>query len=137
MRMTLAVLFNSLLILSLPAPLLAKAKTVKITIPGPELQSPMEISDPKLLANFQVWTGPGTSSGGGQGFIVDWSQGLVREALRSPRRYQVSFYAEGLKDQVIYVVYWPSIRTTSRVMSMCPANPTKLIDAMCVRFSVE
>ena len=48
MRMALAVLLNSLLILSVPTPLLAKGKTVKITIKGAELKTPIEISDPKF-----------------------------------------------------------------------------------------
>jgi hypothetical protein len=52
--MALAVLLNSLLILSVPTPLLAKGKTVKVTIKGAVLKTPIEISDPKILANFQV-----------------------------------------------------------------------------------
>jgi len=46
--MGLAVLLNSLLILSVPAPLEAKAKIVKITIKGADLKAPIEISDPKF-----------------------------------------------------------------------------------------
>jgi hypothetical protein len=49
MRMGLAVLLNSLLILSVPAPLVAKAKIVKITIKGADLKAPIEISDPKIF----------------------------------------------------------------------------------------
>jgi hypothetical protein len=79
MRMTLAVLLNSLLILSVPTPLLAKGKTVKITINGADLKAPIESSDPKILANFQVWTGPGTSTADRQSLIIDWSQGHIRK----------------------------------------------------------
>jgi hypothetical protein len=70
MRMALAVLLNSLLILSVPTPLLAKGKTVKVTIKGAVLKTPIEISDPKILANFQVWTGPGTSTADRQSLII-------------------------------------------------------------------
>ena len=105
MMMALAVLLNSLLILTVSTPLLAKGKTVKITIKGADLKTPVEISDPKILTNFRVWTGPGTSSADRQGLIVDWSQGPVREPPQSVRRYQVSFYADP-KDQIVYVVYY-------------------------------
>ena len=103
MRMALAVLLNSLLILS-PLPLLAKGKTVKITIKGADLKTPIEISDAKILANFQVWTGPGTSTADRQSLIIDWSQGPVRKPPDSHRRYQVSFHTDP-NEQIVYVVY--------------------------------
>ena len=112
MRMVLALLFNSFLIVSTATPLLAKANTVKITIKGTDFKTPIEISDPKILVNFQIWTGPGTSSNEKQGFIIDWSQGPVREmsqVLRGHgvmfRGYQVSFHT-GPNDQIAYVVYY-------------------------------
>jgi hypothetical protein len=46
--MALAVLLNSLLILSIPTLLLARGKTVKITIKGADLKTPIEISDPEF-----------------------------------------------------------------------------------------
>ena len=94
MRMALAVLLNSLLILCVPTPLLAKGKTVKVTIKGAVLKTPIEISDPKILANFQVWTGPGTSTADRQSLIIDWSQGPVRKPPASLSRYQVSFHTD-------------------------------------------
>jgi hypothetical protein len=105
MRTALAVLLNSLLILSVPVPLLAKGKTVKITIKGADLKTPIEISDPKILANFRVWAGPGTSSADRQSLIIDWSQGPVSEPPEAIRRYQVSFYTDP-HDQIVYVVYY-------------------------------
>ena len=105
MRMALAVLLNSLLILSVPTPLMAKGKTVKITIKGTDLKIPIQISDPKILENFQVWTGPGTSTADRQSFIIDWSQGPVRKPPESLRRYQVSFHTVP-NDQIVYVVYY-------------------------------
>jgi hypothetical protein len=110
--MVLAALVNSFLIVSAAAPLLGKAKTVKITIEGTNFKTPIEISDPTILAKFQVWTGPGTSSNEKQGFIIDWSQGPVKEmpkVLREHgvmyRGYQVSFHT-GPNDQIAYVVYY-------------------------------
>jgi hypothetical protein len=111
MRMALAVLLNSLLILSVPTPLLAKGKTVKITIKGADLKRPIEITDRNVLANFNVWTGPGTSSNApgfnanAPGFIIDWSQGPVRKPPESLRRYQVSFHT-GPNERIVYVVYY-------------------------------
>ena len=101
MRLALAVLLNSLLILSVPTPLLAKAKTVKITISGAGLKTPIEISDPKVLANFTVWTRTAD-----HGLIIDWSQGPVRETPKTLRRYQISFYADAPNERIVYVVYY-------------------------------
>jgi hypothetical protein len=105
MRKVLAVLLNSLLILSVPAPLLAKGKTVKITIKGADLKIPIQITDPKILANFQVWTGPGTSTADRQSFIIDWAQGPVRKPPESFRRYQIAFHTDP-HEQIVYVAYY-------------------------------
>ncbi|HXN52327.1 MAG TPA: hypothetical protein VN943_10355 [Candidatus Acidoferrum sp.] len=102
MRMALAVLLTFLVILSIPT-LLAKGNTVKITIKGADHKRPIEISDPKILANFRVWTGPGTSSADRQGLIIDWSQGPVGEPPQTLRRYQVSFHTAP-NEQIVYVV---------------------------------
>jgi hypothetical protein len=105
MRIALAVLLSFMLILSIPTQLLAKGKTVKITIKGADLKTPIEISDPKILANFQVWAGPGTSTPDRQSLIIDWSQGPVRKPPEALHRYQVSFHVD-LNDQTVYVVYY-------------------------------
>jgi hypothetical protein len=105
MRITIAVLLTFLLILVVSAPLLAKATTTKVTISGVGLKTPIEISDPNVLANFRVWAGPGTSSNEGQGLIIDWSQGPVKEMPQALRRYQVSFHADP-NEQIVYVVYY-------------------------------
>src|SRR5260221_5689223 len=105
MRITITVLLTSLLVLGVSTPLLAKGRTVKITIKGADLKTPIEISDPKILANFQVWTGPGTSTADRQSLIIDWSQGPVRKPPDSHRRYQVSFHTDP-NEQIVYVVYY-------------------------------
>ena len=46
-----------LLLLAIPAELFAKAETSKIIIKGADLRVPIEITDPKTLTNFLVWTG--------------------------------------------------------------------------------
>jgi hypothetical protein len=105
MRITIPVFLGAMLFLSAPARLPAKGKTVKITIKGGDLKTPIEISDPKILANFQVWTGPGTSGADRQSLIIDWSQGPVRKPPESLRKYQVSFHIDP-NEQIVYVVYY-------------------------------
>ena len=107
MRKTIAVLLRVLLILSVAAQAQAKEDTVKITISGASLKTPIEISDPKILENFSVWTGPGTNTADQQGFIIDWSQGQVREISNALRKYQVAFYAGAAPNEhIVYVVYY-------------------------------
>lgn len=102
-----AVILGTSLLLFLPSGLIAKGPTTKIVIEGAKLQKPIEITDPKVLANFRVWAGPGTSSADRQSLIVDWSQGPIRKAPESLRRYQVSFYtSEAPHELLVYVVYY-------------------------------
>ena len=88
-----------LLLLAIPAELFAKAETSKIIIKGADLSAPIEITDPKTLANFVVWTGTGTSCTGHcsppspESFIVDWTQPLA-DHPSGLHRYEVSFYAK-------------------------------------------
>jgi hypothetical protein len=99
------------LLLVIPAQLLAKGETVKITIKGADLKAPIEITDPKVLTEFQVWTGPGTSSSApgfnpnAPGFIVDWSQ-TVAEPPKGLHCYEVSFYAKMPNERLVYVVFY-------------------------------
>ena len=99
------------LLLVIPAQVFAKGQTVKITIKGADLKTPIEITDPKVLTEFQVWSGPGTSSSApgfnpnAPGFIVDWSQ-AVAEPPKGLQRYEVSFYAKIPTERLIYVVFY-------------------------------
>jgi len=113
MKRMLAVAFVVSLLLIVPSPFLAKDATTKITIEGAGLAKPIEITDQKVLANFNVWTGPGTFStqpgfnANAPSFIIDWSQGPVTQLPEALRRYQVSFYADVLStERPIYVVYY-------------------------------
>lgn len=105
MRMAIAGLLNFLLILNVPTPLLAKEKTTRITIKGADLKTSIEISDPKILENFQVWTGPGAGTAEGPSLIIDWPQGPVTKPPESVHRYQVSFH-RAPNDQIVYVVFY-------------------------------
>src|ERR1700693_5671985 len=72
--------------LQIPARVFAKADISKITIEGADLKTPIEITDPKILANFNVWTGPGTSGTvpkGADRFVIEWSQGATERPIRT------------------------------------------------------
>src|SRR5207253_9862695 len=89
--------FTAVLLVALttavPALLLAKGPTVKITIQDPELAAPIEITDPNVR-QFFVWSGPGTFINeveGREGFIIDWTKAIA-EAPQNLPHYEVSFY---------------------------------------------
>jgi hypothetical protein len=136
MRIGLAVLLNSLLILSVPAPLVAKAKIAKITIKGADLKTPIEISDPKTVENFQVWTGPGTSTADKQSLIIDWSHRSVNHpslfaGIKSRSTQQIRM-TESFTWSITR-----SVPARNRVTYICPAIPMNGPDSMCVRFTAE
>jgi hypothetical protein len=90
----------------------AKADISKITIDGADLKAPIQITEPKTLARFNVWSGPGTSWSGGNPpnkwndrFIVDWSQS-VDHRPEGLQRYRVSFYAKVPDEKLIYVMFY-------------------------------
>jgi len=92
----------------------AKGTTTKVVITSAELQSPIEIGDPEVLKNFNVWSGPGTFSNdveGNEGFIIDWASGVVTERPNGLRKFELSFYVRYANrpfgeqtDQLAYVV---------------------------------
>jgi hypothetical protein len=97
----------------IPVTLSAKEKTVKIVVSGGNLPSVLEITDPRILESFNVWTGPGTSLNDAEGFIVQWSRGAIAEPPSRLPQYQVSLYTERSAERPFYVVsycYDPSLR---------------------------
>jgi hypothetical protein len=93
----------------------AKGRTTKIEVTGAQLRTPVEITDPEILKNFNVWSGPGTFVNGlegTEGFIIDWPSGAVREQPKGVS-YEVLFYvkyenrsASGQEDQLAYKVFY-------------------------------
>ena len=86
--------------------LFAKGKTVRITIEGADLKRAVEITDPKVLANFNVWAGPATSSNEAQSLIVDWTPGPVTAPPAPLPRYKVCFYSNLPNKRLMYVVLY-------------------------------
>jgi hypothetical protein len=94
----------------LPAPLFAKAAITRVAIEGNQLT--VNITDRSTLAQFNIWSGPGTGANGSsssqpQSFVVDWSKGPQVKAPQGLPDYQVSFYGvlPGQKSEsLLYVV---------------------------------
>ncbi len=87
--------FALLAALTVPASLFAKGRTVKITIRGAALTTPIESTD-EGLGWFGIWEGAGVGVNGipqTKGFIIDWGKGVVAERRDGLPRYEVSFYA--------------------------------------------
>jgi hypothetical protein len=104
------------LLLVIPARVFAKGDISKITIQGPDLNTPIAITDPKTLPHFTVWNGPGISGPGlnkAHRFIIDWAQPIA-ERPQELERYQVSFYAEWPTERLIYVVFYEYNPATER-----------------------
>jgi hypothetical protein len=111
----------------------AKGLTIKITINGARLVTPIEIDDATVIAPFQVWAGPGTKTcvrnvcrEGTEGFIVNWSSGFVTEPPAGLQRYEVTFYAseeqrtpdgsrfETLSPRIVYIVLYVQDASTGQ-----------------------
>ena len=91
----LAFAFVCALGVSLPA----KGPTTRIIVRGADLREPIEIVDPSVLRNFNVYSGPGTQS---EGFIVESAQMSLEAPPKDWPRYEVSFFRGS--HQPIYVV---------------------------------
>lgn len=118
MKPRLATVFVCLLLV-IPARVFAKGEITKITIQGGDLKTAIAITNPKTLATFELWTGPGTSSWinatpkEADRFVIDWFHG-VTESPQGLQRYQVSFYGKWPAERVIYVVFYEYDPATER-----------------------
>jgi len=113
-----------------PATLLAKAPIVKITITGPYLTAPLEITDFKNF-DVNVWSGPGAQMNGKEqteGFIIDWPLGRVSSYPAGLPHYEVSFYTEG---GLVYVVDYMYDRSSKQGLIYLPPKGDKRFDLNC------
>lgn len=106
------------LLLALPTFVFAKADISKISIKGPDLKNPIEITDSSELTQFDLWSGPGTSWTGtsprrNDKFLVDWSQ-PVTELPKALRRYEVSIFAKLPEERLVYVLLYEYDPATDR-----------------------
>jgi hypothetical protein len=107
--------------LGLPAALAAKGATSRINISGGSLDRPVDIRSATVTRQFQIWSGPGTTTctaarrcvEGRDGFIVDWSAGPVGAKPDGLQRYQIAFFVQEdgvagqqAPEQLAYVVVY-------------------------------
>jgi hypothetical protein len=90
MRVTFAALTTIAVMVIAPAPVFAKGDTVRITITGGDLAAPIEITDPAIVRQYNVWAGGGTSSNQPHSIGIDWTQGMVEPPKGVPV-YEVCF----------------------------------------------
>jgi hypothetical protein len=112
-----------LILAGFSATLAGKGSTSRISISGGDLASSLEIRDPRIVEQFQIWTGPGTQTclggrgncvEGTEGFIVNWSAGpVVVEKPSGLQRYEISFFVVDERfpgqthhEEVAYVVLY-------------------------------
>jgi hypothetical protein len=84
--------------LTYPLVVVAKGPVDRLTIEGPGLAQPVEITDPAELADWSPWT---------RTFIA-WSLGVAAVPPATKKSYTVSFYDEGTKMYVLEYVPGPS-----------------------------
>jgi len=106
------IVVSSVAIVLLAASLLAKGDSTKITLRDAVLQTSVDITDPSVLKDFNVWAGPGTYLNGvegTQGFIVEWPAGIASDRPNGLRRYEVTFYVRArdssAEDAAYFVLY--------------------------------
>jgi hypothetical protein len=104
--------FTLAILLALATSLTAKGPTTKITIRDSNSGGSVDITDPAILREFNVWAGPGTFLNeveGTEGFIIDWSSGIITQRPTGLHRYEVSFHAislNGADRASTYVVFY-------------------------------
>jgi len=134
MRGTNCALILVLLVTLVPVSTSASAKgvTTQITLTDLSTGTSVDMTNPRVLRDFNVWAGPGTWSGnteGTDGFIVDWRSGIAPEPLSGLRTYEVAFYTAALSAPLPrepeYVVLFVFDRLSSRGYVYLPAKGDK------------
>ncbi len=96
-----AALFVGVALLATSTPAAAKGVLARIEVRGDTLPSPLEITDPAILARFSIWNGPGVSVNGQpvhldpnrqEGMFIDWPKGQVTTRPPGLDSYEVTFH---------------------------------------------
>lgn len=97
-------------ILTVPTTSWSKGATVKILIDGDNLSAPVEIIDPDIVSQFNIWNGPGVSTRGPDGVphppayldpdntagrFIDWPRGIATDLPSGMQRLKVTFFIGG------------------------------------------
>ena len=106
MRRPTVVLYICITILTIPTTGWSKGETVKIVIAGDNISSPIEITSPEILRQFNIWNGPGVGTRGPDGVshppayldpkrsagrFIDWPKGMAARPA-GLRRFEVTFH---------------------------------------------
>ena len=110
-------LFLFLALLLLVTPVLAKGPVDKITIKGPDLAKPIEITDPDILSRFDPWGGQFIGTGGP----------LAGPPPNIKEPYLVKFYLEDQQGELelryMFYYYFNSTGTTGYIYLPGPGEP--------------
>ena len=110
-------------------PLFAKGEPLKIVVQGADLITPIQITDPTVLADIQVLSGKGTYSNEPRleepSFIIDWSQGPTAGPSKALPGYEVSFYANLPTQRLVYVVLYAFDAVTGQGYVYLPGKDDK------------
>ncbi len=105
--------FTLVLSLTFAKPVLAKLETVRVTITGSDLPTPVEITDKSTLSAFNIWNGPGNfkiENGVRTPIVHDgsilWSQGTVPDPPKGLPQHEISFFGGFPEERVIYVLIY-------------------------------
>jgi hypothetical protein len=92
--------------LGVAAPALPKEAVVKLGIEGPTLAAPIEITDPAVIRQFNIWNGPGVrvndqpvhlDPAHTEGMFIDWPKGAATPPA-GLRELTVTFYMESYRN---------------------------------------
>jgi hypothetical protein len=115
-------ILSSVALLLFAVPAFPKGETVKISIEGGSLKAPITLTDPQVVATFNVWSGPGTFARDlsktkicppdssrevksyAPSFVVDWPKGIVAAPSQALSRYKISFWSSNDPGKLAYVV---------------------------------
>ncbi len=107
MKRTKLILLTCIAMLTIPATGWSKGRTTKIVIVGDGLSTPIEITNPNIVSQFNIWNGPGVSTRNSDGVLnplaylnpnrsagrfIDWPKGIVPERSPGLQRLEVTFY---------------------------------------------
>jgi hypothetical protein len=90
------------LLIASAAPLnaFAKGKLVRIEVTGPTLSAPLVVTEPKVLREFFIWSGPnsgprrpiGSPQSADAPTFIDWHEGITEHVPKGMALYDVSFF---------------------------------------------
>ena len=112
----------------------AKGEIVRIEIAAATLATPLEITDPDVVDNFSVWTGPGVRINGQSvyqgpriqsGAFINWAQGTVGRPSKGLPRYKVSLFCVFPRQRaprLAYVVFYEDDPETGRGYMYLPGR---------------